>query len=79
MRVWLFEWHGGPESTTAAGDQIVVCSPIARLMSLFGQTGALWHSEFGVFEFGVFEDVRREILGRVEDLRFVVRVGRRCE
>ncbi len=30
-------------------------------------------------EFRVFEEVRRELLGRVEDLRSVVRVGRRYE
>jgi len=56
-------------------DPIVARLPIARLMSLFGRS--VVNSSYAGS--GVFEEVHRTLLGRVEDLQSVVRVGRRCE
>ena len=75
VRVWLLERREGPESTMMTDDPIIACLPIACLMSLFGRS--IVNSSYAGF--GVFEEVHRMLLGRVEDLQSVVQVRCRCE
>ena len=66
MRVRPLERYEGPKFTTMTNDPSVACFPTGHLMSLFGQAG-------------VIETVLHELLGHIEDLQSVVRVGRRSE
>ena len=81
--MWFLErLVGGPKSTAVVygPDQSNrrLLSHCTLDVSLWPGWGDLNRGTRGMREFGVFKGVHLELLGRVEDLLCVVRVGRRC-
>ncbi len=80
VRVWLLERLGHPESTAVVDSPVQsnghLLSQCAFDVSLRPGCEQKHVGHAGRDEFGVFEDVRLEFLGCVDDLRCAVRVGR---